>query len=80
MKLMATTEGIFTETAGGVTLAVTQKLIAQGRIKPDEVTVICVTGNGLKTQEALDGCFAAPVVIEPHLHSFEEIFSNSITV
>ena len=80
MKLMAKTEGIFTETAGGVTLAVTQKLIRQGRIKSDEVTVICVTGNGLKTQEALATSFAPPMVIEPHLHSFEEIFSNSITV
>ena len=60
--------------------AVTQKLIGQGRIKSDEVTVVCVTGNGLKTQEALDASFAPPQVIEPHLHSFEEIFSNSITV
>lgn len=80
MKLMAKTEGIFTETAGGVTLAVTQKLIKQGRIKSDELTVVCVTGNGLKTQEALDASFAPPVAIEPNLHSFEEIFSNSITV
>jgi threonine synthase len=76
MQLMAKTEGIFTETAGGVTLAVTQKLIKQERIKPDEVTVICITGNGLKTQEALDGVFEAPVVIEPNLHSFEEIFTT----
>jgi threonine synthase len=80
MKLMAKTEGIFTETAGGVTLAVTKKLIQQGRIKPDEVTVICVTGNGLKTQEALSSAFAAPQVIEPNLQSFEEAFSNSTTV
>jgi threonine synthase len=80
MKLMAKTEGIFTETAGGVTLAVTKKLIKQGRIKSDEVTVICVTGNGLKTQEALATSFAPPQVIEPHLQSFEEAFSNSITV
>ncbi len=80
MKLLAETEGIFTETAGGVTLAVTRKLVEQGRIQPDEPTVICVTGNGLKTQEALQGRHEAPAVIEPHLSSFEEMFSNSLTV
>ena len=80
MKLLGETEGIFTETAGGVTVAVTQKLLKQGRIKPDELTVICITGNGLKTQEALAGSYAEPAVIEPKLSSFEEIFSNSLTV
>ncbi len=80
MKLLAETEGIFTETAGGVTIAVTQKLVKQGRIKPDELTLICITGNGLKTQEALAGHYAAPAIIEPKLNSFEEIFANSITV
>ncbi|QPJ66247.1 MAG: threonine synthase [Candidatus Nitrohelix vancouverensis] len=80
MQLLAQTEGIFTETAGGVTVGVTKKLVEQGRIKPDEVTVICVTGNGLKTQEALAGVYAAPPVIEPKLQSFEDIYSNSITV
>ena len=80
MQLMAETEGIFTETAGGVTLGVAQKLIKQGRIKSDEVTVLCITGNGLKTQEAMAGSYAAPAVIEPNLHSFEEIFANSLTV
>jgi len=80
MKLLAETEGIFTETAGGVTVGVTQKLVQQGRIKPDEVTVICITGNGLKTQEALAGCFNAPVVIEPKIDRFEEIFSKVLTV
>ncbi|HIK58944.1 MAG TPA: threonine synthase [Nitrospinaceae bacterium] len=80
MKLLAETEGIFTETAGGVTVGVTQKLVQQGRIKPDEVTVICITGNGLKTQEALAGCFNAPIVIEPKIDRFEEIFSKVLTV
>jgi len=80
MKLLAETEGIFTETAGGVTVGVTQKLVQQGRIKPDEVTVICITGNGLKTQEALAGCFNAPVVIEPKIDRFEEIFSKVLTI
>jgi len=80
MKLLAETEGIFTETAGGVTVGVTKKLIAQRRIKPDEITVICITGNGLKTQEALVDHFEAPAVIEPKVNSFEEVFANSLTV
>jgi threonine synthase len=80
MQLLAETEGIFTETAGGVTVGVTQKLVEQKRIKPDEVTVICVTGNGLKTQEALADCYPPPPVIEPHIDNFEEIFANSLTV
>ena len=80
MKLLAETEGIFTETAGGVTVGVTKKLIEQGRIKPDEVTVICITGNGLKTIEALENQLTMPEVIEPKLENFEEIFANSLTV
>ena len=80
MKLLAETEGIFTETAGGVTVGVTKKLISQGRIKPDETSVICITGNGLKTQEALTDHFEAPAVIEPKVNSFEEVFENSLTV
>ena len=79
MKLLAETEGVFTETAGGVTVGVTQKLIKQGRIKPDEVTVICITGNGLKTQEALASSFSAPIVIEPNINSFEKILAKSLT-
>jgi len=71
IRLLAETEGIFTETAGGVTLAVTRKLIEQGRIKPDDLTVIAITGNGLKTQEAAD-C-APPVVIEPRLIEFQQV-------
>ncbi|HIL27033.1 MAG TPA: pyridoxal-phosphate dependent enzyme, partial [Nitrospinaceae bacterium] len=79
MKLLAETEGIFTETAGGVTVGVTKKLVQQGRIKSDETTVICITGNGLKTVEALNGQYADPVVIEPKLKKFEEIYSNRST-
>ncbi len=73
IKLLARTEGIFAETAGGVTLATAKKLIEAGRIKRDGVTVICVTGNGLKTQEALHGHTAAPYHIKPNLASFEEV-------
>src|SRR3989441_678981 len=71
MRALAETEGIFTETAGGVTTAVAQKLVAQGRIHPDETTVLCITGNGLKTTDALTGEFTASEAIEPRLASFE---------
>ena len=57
MQELAETEGIFTETAGGVTTAVTARLYAQGRIRQDETTVVCITGNGLKTLDALAGRF-----------------------
>jgi threonine synthase len=72
MKLLAKTEGIFTETAGGVTLAATIKLRQQGLIKEDDLTVICITGNGLKTQEALQGHTLNPYQIKANLASFEE--------
>jgi threonine synthase len=74
IKLLAATEGIFTETAGGVTVAVTKKLIEQGRIDADDLTVIAITGNGLKTQEAVDT--GLPVVIEPKLAEFERAVSK----
>jgi len=72
IKLLAATEGIFTETAGGVTLGVTKKLIEQGKIPKDESIVICVTGNGLKTQEAVVEKIGKPVKIKPNLDSFEQ--------
>jgi len=72
MKLLARTEGIFTETAGGVTVAVTKKLIAQGRIPRDESIVIAITGNGLKTQEAISEHIGRFTKIKPTLASFEK--------
>jgi threonine synthase len=72
IKLIAKTEGIFTETAGGVTLASAIKLIKGGYIKKDSLTVLCITGNGLKTQEALHGHIIQPKHIKPNLSSFEE--------
>ena len=73
MQLLAETEGVWTETAGGVTLAVTRKLIEQGKIDRDGSTVICITGNGLKTQEAVINRLAAPPVIKPNLADFESL-------
>jgi len=76
IKLLARTEGVFAETAGGVTLASTRKLIETGRIKREGVTVICITGNGLKTQEALQGQVVMPHYIKPSLASFEEVLAK----
>lgn len=73
IKLLASTEGIFTETAGGVTLGVAKKLIEQGRIPRDESIVLCITGNGLKTQEAVAERIGRPIKIKPSISSFEEM-------
>ncbi|MFH1684517.1 MAG: threonine synthase, partial [Candidatus Margulisiibacteriota bacterium] len=72
IKLLAQTEGIFTETAGGVTVATTKKLIEQGVIPKNESIVISVTGNGLKTQEAVQNKIGKPTQIKPSLKAFEE--------
>ena len=69
---LAETEGIFTETAGGVTTAVTARLYAQGRIGRDETTVVCITGNGLKTTDVLQGRFDAAIPVRPRLTDFDE--------
>jgi len=74
MKLLAQTEGIFTETAGGVTVGVTKKLIEKGIIPRDESILISITGNGLKTQEAVQDRVGRPLIIEPKLSVFKKIF------
>lgn len=71
IKLLAENEGLFTETAGGVTVAATKKLIEQGKIDRDRSLVICITGNGLKTQEPLANQLGQAVHIQPTLDSFE---------
>jgi len=76
IKLLARTEGIFAETAGGVTLASTIKLVESGRIDRDSSTVICITGNGLKTQEALVGQIGGEYKIKPNLDSFESVLKK----
>src|SRR5205085_10623859 len=76
MMLLARTEGIFAETAGGVTLAVTKKLIEQGRIPRDEEIVICVTGNGLKTKDAIAGLVDQPVIIRPNIDDFAALLAG----
>jgi threonine synthase len=76
IKLLAETEGIFAETAGGVTAGVTAKLIQQGRIRPEETTVVCVTGNGLKTTDALAADFPTADAIEPRIEAFESLLQE----
>jgi len=76
IKLLARTEGIWTEPAGGTTLAATIKLIQQGRIPRNESIVVCITGNGLKTQEVVAGELPYPVVIEPRLGEFDALLDR----
>src|SRR3981189_3594599 len=68
---LAETEGIFTETAGGVTTAVTARLYADGRISKEQITVICITGNGLKTTDALIGRYQQERAVRPRLADFD---------
>ena len=71
MRLLASTEGVFTETAGGVTIAVLKKLVEQGVVKRGERTVAYITGNGLKTLDAVAPALAAPPLVEPNLDAFD---------
>ncbi len=77
IKLLAETEGIFTETAGGVTLGVAKKLVEQGKIKKNESVVLCITGNGLKTQEAIADKVGKPTIINAKLSEFDEVVKKS---
>jgi threonine synthase len=76
MRLLARTEGIFAETAGGVTVAATRKLIEAGRIPRDEPIVMCVTGNGLKTPDALHDRLHSHVTIQPSLTAFDRALAD----
>jgi len=73
VKLLAQTEGIFTEPAGGTTLACAIKLINSGRIPRDESICVCITGNGLKTVEVMQGQFETPPVIAAKINEFDRI-------
>jgi threonine synthase len=79
IKQLAETEGIFAETAGGVTAGVAAKLIQQGRINPNETTVVCITGNGLKTTDAIAADFPLSEAISPRLEAFEALIENRLS-
>jgi threonine synthase len=74
MRLLASTEGVFGETAGGVTLGVLRKLLAEGRLDPDAETVIINSGDGLKTLDAVTAATDVPAPIRPTLEAFKERF------
>jgi threonine synthase len=76
MALLAKTEGIFAETAGGTTVAVARKLINQGRIPREEEIVLCITGNGLKTQDCITEVIDHPAEIGATMKDFEAILAG----
>jgi threonine synthase len=78
IRLLAECEGIFAETAGGVTVGVAKKLIASGKIPANDSAVLCVTGNGLKTLDALNGTLGHPREIKPSLREFEALIANEM--
>src|SRR5712692_1779541 len=78
IQLLAETEGIFTETAGGVTVCCARKLYQQGRIAPDETTVLCITGNGLKTTDVLTGKYQAEAPIPPKIAEFDKYLERTL--
>ena len=77
VKLLAETEGIFTEAAGGVVISGLKRLAESGRIKPDEQTVVYITGNGLKTQEVVADV-VNPLYIPPNVTAFEEALAARV--
>ncbi|MCL5947666.1 MAG: threonine synthase [Actinobacteria bacterium] len=79
IKLLARTEGIFAETAGGVTVASLAKLVSEGVIKPEEKVVIFVTGHGLKTVEALTDSVHPTVTIAARMDAFAEAMAGRIS-
>src|SRR5258708_22243218 len=76
IRLLAETEGIFAETAGGVTVGVARKLIASGKIPANDSAVLCITGNGLKTLDAVVGHVGQPREIKPSLREFEALVGS----
>ncbi|MBI4220325.1 MAG: threonine synthase [Chloroflexi bacterium] len=72
LRLLAQTEGIFTETAGGVVVSALRRLARSGAFRPDESVVAYITGNGFKTIEVIEAS-VKPIVIEPNVESFEDL-------
>jgi threonine synthase len=80
VRLLAQTEGIFTEPAGGTTLAATRALIRRGAIRPDESVVVCITGNGYKTAEVMFDRVEQPTQIGRSFAEFERAIGSRIAV
>ena len=79
IKMLAESEGIFAETAGGVTVGVAKKLIAAGKIPAKDSVVLCITGNGLKTLDAVNGHTGVAREIKPSLREFEALLATDAT-
>ena len=77
VRLLAETEGIFAEAAGGVVIAALKKLVTSGLIKKNELTVAFITGAGPRTQEILSG-IVQTATVKPTMESFEEVFGVSV--
>jgi len=77
IRLLAATEGIFGETAVGVTIAVLRRLLASGQLDPDEETVIINSGDGLKTLNAIVDAVRVPEPIKPSLAAFTSLYEAS---
>jgi threonine synthase len=80
IQLLAETEGVFTETAGGVTVGCARKLYAQARIAPEETTVLCITGNGLKTTDVLAGKYEEETPIPAKISEFDKYLEKTLDV
>ena len=78
IRLLAETTGIFTETAGGATVAGALELARAGRLGPEDEVVLCITGNGLKTVEALQGVLPEAPVIAPKIRELEALYGRDL--
>jgi threonine synthase len=78
IKLLAETTGVFTETAGGVTVAAALALAQSGKLRPEDEVVLCITGNGLKTVEALQGALPEAPIIAPRIRDLEALYGRDL--
>ena len=77
IRVLASTTGVFTETAGGVTIAAALALAASGRFKPEDEIVLCITGNGLKTTDAVRGALPAPPLVNAKVREVAALVESS---
>jgi threonine synthase len=78
IRLLAESTGVFTETAGGVTVAGALALAQAGRFRPDDEVVLCITGNGLKTLDALEGTLPEAPIINPKIRELEALHGRDL--
>lgn len=76
IQMLAECEGVFAETAGGVTVAAARRLIDSGKLDRSACTVLCITGNGLKTKECLEGQYTTHHAIQPTLKAFDVLYDE----